>query len=325
MAFEKLEATQVCTWAPPLPQRAFPVQAAGVTSDGVSLGGTAVNGQRYGYFQVNTAQWGVNQNLNLPPLNVGERFQLCSAATGSSFPAPPAFDTGSALPPALGPGNSVSITFAPDLFDVSLMFDGSYTVKDPTLCSVVSTRQASTNSWYVYYAPYNPAIAVVPGQDGLVTVPELSSPRWLGQVGHVANLDYTYAIPGGPDQLTCLLQSEPNYRLVADGQRRRDVRDELRRVVAARHHRHLVGGRSAQPGDRPRAALGQLRRAEQPERRGLPRPGPGPRLADRYRLHEPAVHGRRAELGPGAAAVGQLVPARPVGHQPVRAANGQLR
>jgi hypothetical protein len=212
MAFEKLDATQVCTWSPPLPQRAFAIQAAGVTSDGVSLGGTAVNGQRYGYFQLSTAQWPAVTTLSLPPVSVGERIQLCTDASGSSIPVPPAFDTGEALPPGLGPGNTVSTSFAPDLFDVSLMFRGSYTVKDPTLCSVVSTRQASANSWYVYYSPYNPAVSVVPGRDGMVTVPELYNPRWLGQIGHVANLDYTYSIPGGPDQLTCLLQVEPNFR-----------------------------------------------------------------------------------------------------------------
>lgn len=208
MAFEKRDATQVCTWAPPLPQRAFPVQGAGTSSDGANLGGTAVNGQRYGYMLLNTAQWQVNQIINLPPVNVGERFQLCTAASGSSFKLPPAFDTGEVLP---GSG-STSASLAPDLFNVAGMFPADYVVKDPTLCSVVAIRQNGASSWYIYYAPYNPAITVNAGQDGIVTVPELSHPRWLGQVGHVANLDYTYAIPGGPDQLTCVLQTEPNYR-----------------------------------------------------------------------------------------------------------------
>ncbi len=208
MAFEKRDATQIATWAPPLPQRAFPVQAAGVTSDGVNLGGTAVNGQRYGYLLVGTTQWPSAPTVNLPPLAIGERFQLCTAATGSSFPLPPAFDTGEVLP---GSG-STTATLAPDLFNVAGMFPAAYAVKDPTLCAVVAVRQNSASSWYVYYSPFNPAVAVVPGSDGLVTVPELSRPRWLGQVGHVASLDYTYAIPGGPDQLTCMLQTEPNYR-----------------------------------------------------------------------------------------------------------------
>jgi hypothetical protein len=213
VALEKLDATQLCSWTPPLPRRAFPIQAAGVTSDGISLGGVAVNGQRYGYFLLNTSQWPVSTSLNLPPVNVGERFQLCTAVSGSTFPMPPAFATGQALPSSLVSGSgSGSSAPAPDLFNVFEMFPSEYTRKDPTLCSVVSTRQNSANSWYVYYSPYNPTVAVTPNKDGLVTVPELANPKWLGQVGHVAGLNYTYAIPGGPDQLTCALQVEPNYR-----------------------------------------------------------------------------------------------------------------
>jgi hypothetical protein len=339
MAFEKLDATQVCSWSPPLPQRAFPVQAAGVTSDQSGLGGTAVNGQRYGYFLLDTSQWSVQPGLTLPPVNVGERFQLCTAAGSGYFTKPPVFASGEAIPQANqvtastviitvpdGNGNWIAVSFpsqaafntfftdvggtngfypngltaaeidtaignvggtigtsvvivqvpdgnggwiavsfpaqadfnsfftqvggangfypggldsvtiltaisqnggtvvpegsftgevqnlAPDLFNVAMMFPSFYTVKDPTLCSVVSTRQSAENSWYVYYSPYNPAVTAVPGPDGIVTVPELSNPKWLGQVGHVANLDYTYSIPGGPDQLTCTLQVEPNFR-----------------------------------------------------------------------------------------------------------------
>lgn len=208
MPLEKPDATQLCSWKPPLPQRAFPIQAAGVTSDGISLGGTAVNGQRYGYVQLNTAQWG-GASLNLPPVNVGERFQLCTAVSGSSFPQPPAFSAGEALPNASA---QFSGGTAPDLFNVFMQFPTMYARKDPTLHAVVSVRQAADSSWYVYYAPYNPLVTVVPGPDGLVTVPELHEPKWLGQVGHVAGINYTYSVPGGPDQLTCTLQTEPDYR-----------------------------------------------------------------------------------------------------------------
>jgi hypothetical protein len=213
VALEKLDATQLCTWAPPLPQRAFRVTAAGVTSDGVSLGGTAVNGVRYGYLLLNTSQWAVGSGVTMQPVVTGERFQLNTAVNGSTFPPMPGFAGGEALPPSLvADAGKGSTTPAPDLFNVFMMGPTEYRVKDPTLCSVVSVRQSSASSWYVYYAPYNPAITVTPNTDGLVTVPELYAPKWLGQVGHVANLDYTYSIPGGPDQLTCLLQVEPNYR-----------------------------------------------------------------------------------------------------------------
>jgi hypothetical protein len=344
MAFEKLDATQLCSWAPPLPQRAFPVQAAGVTTEGASLGGTAVNGQRYGYFLLDTSQWTVQPGLTLTPLSVGERFQLCTASGNSFFEQPQEFAGGEAIPQATevtastvtvtvpdGNGNWIAVSWpsyqnfasffvqvggsaagfypngltaaqidtaigdndgtvgstvvvvnvpdgaggwmavswpayadfasfftqvggnaagfypngldattiltaiaqnggtvvppgsfagqvvnsAPDLFNVAGMFPAFYTVKDPSLCAVVSTRQAASNSWYVYYSPYNPSVVARPGPDGIVTVPELSSPRWLGQVGHVAGLSYSYAIPGGPDQLSCQLQVEPSYRTEA--------------------------------------------------------------------------------------------------------------
>ena len=334
MAFEKLDATQVCTWAPPLPQRAFPVQQAGVTSEGASLGGTAVNGQRYGYFLLDTSLWTVQPGLNLSPLSVGERFQLCTSAGNGVFIAPPDFASGEGVPQAGlvtassvvmavpdGNGNWIAVIFpsiaafeefftllgatngyypgnltpaqvdaaigdvggtigssvviiavpdgtggwqavswpsvadfssfftqiggsggfypngldpvqidtaiaqnggtivppgsfsgevvnsAPDLFNVSGMFPELYTVKDPTLCTVVSTRQSAANSWYVYYSPYNPSVTAIPGRDGIVTVPELSHPKWLGEIGHVSQLDYTYSIPGGPDQFICSLWS----------------------------------------------------------------------------------------------------------------------
>ena len=210
MTFERLNSTQLCSWAPPQPRRAFPVQAAGVTSDGINLGGVAVNGQRYGYLLVSTAQWAVSSIQLVPPVSAGERFQLCTAASGSSFPAMPAYANGEGLP---GTSSTTATTaLAPDLFNVNGMFPGSYTVKDPTLCKVVAVRQATATTWYVYYSPYNPAVTVNPNADGLVTVPELSQPKWLGQVGHVAALNYTYSVPGGPDQLTCHLQVSPDYR-----------------------------------------------------------------------------------------------------------------
>jgi hypothetical protein len=39
--------------------------------------------------------------------------------------------------------------------------------------------------------------------------------RWLGSSGGVAALQYSYVLPGGPDQLQCQLQCEPNARIRA--------------------------------------------------------------------------------------------------------------
>jgi hypothetical protein len=44
------------------------------------------------------------------------------------------------------------------------------------------------------------------------TRPDGSGPRWLGALGHVANLTYSYSAPGGADQMSCTLQLPPSYR-----------------------------------------------------------------------------------------------------------------
>ena len=37
--------------------------------------------------------------------------------------------------------------------------------------------------------------------------PDGTDRRWLGQSGHVVSLKYSYAMPGGPDQMSCVLQT----------------------------------------------------------------------------------------------------------------------
>lgn len=43
----------------------------------------------------------------------------------------------------------------------------------------------------------------------------VSQCKFLGQLGHVDALKYSWALPGGPDQMTCLLQREAQFRDVA--------------------------------------------------------------------------------------------------------------
>ena len=42
--------------------------------------------------------------------------------------------------------------------------------------------------------------------------PDGTDPRWLGQAGHVVSLKYSYTMPGGPDQMSCVLQTSPTSR-----------------------------------------------------------------------------------------------------------------
>jgi hypothetical protein len=223
MAFEKGNAGQVVTWAPPLPQRAFPVVEAGSTTDlPASAGaGTGPDGTRYGWYTVSTSQWASVEGQHTPPVSAGEKFQLWKvnpASTYSAFPNPPVFAGDNVEP---GAPAYQGLNEAPDLFSVypftitreTAGQPAPYLLQDPQLCTVIAVQQESPASWEVYFAP-PPAHGelISAGQSGIITVPQPYSPRWLGRIGHVADLNYTYSLPGGPDQLTATLQVEPNFR-----------------------------------------------------------------------------------------------------------------
>jgi hypothetical protein len=359
MALEKLHSTQIVTWQPALPQRAFPILSAGSTTDNMGAGGTATDGKRYGYFILNTAQWGVEEGFHTPPVQPGEQFQVYhsgSAPSLGSFVNPPAFDNGTVKWSA---ANANSSGGAPDLFAIQALVgagrpssayagnvtaataamatavtdmatayadylagpsaawgpykaaaiggvasaataaskaaianqsayattavgawnaatmafglaegtmaaaaieataagaataanayaqasnacieanlacftaagtaNGSvnrdgvpagsaplWTLLNPNVCTVASVQQASTESWYVYFYPNLSTLdTVTPSLDGIITIPRPFNPRYLGQIGHVSAINYTYSIPGGPDQLTCQLEVEPWFR-----------------------------------------------------------------------------------------------------------------
>ena len=225
MALEKIHGTQVVTWAPPLPQRAFPVTAAGVTSDSTNLGGAGTDGKRYGYYVLNTSSWLAQGGFHQPPVKPGEQFQLWTANTGSTFYSPAPFMDGDVHPEYDNWPLPVS---APDLFNVYTLtqtremgnnsFGGAasgtpvYKIKSPQVCTVVAAQQASSRAWYVYFSPAPGNVTVTPLTDGIITLPRPYSPRYLGQLGHVSGISYAYSIPGGPSQLTCKLQVEPAFR-----------------------------------------------------------------------------------------------------------------
>jgi hypothetical protein len=221
MALEKIQGTQIVSWQPPLPQRAFAIVVSGVTSDNTDVAGLSTDGKRYGYFILNTMQWGVQEGFHTPPVQPGEKFQVWQASyEASNFPVPSAFASGSVAtsnePQTL---NGTSAADAPDLFNVYTMTENReaagglplYTLADPVVHTIAAVQQAGPGSWYVYFSPVT-AITVSTSTMGIITIPRPFNPRYLGQVGHVSGINYTYAIPGGPSQLTCVLQVEPNYR-----------------------------------------------------------------------------------------------------------------
>jgi hypothetical protein len=222
VALEKTDASQVVTWLPPLPQRAFQILQAGSTTElpeGLSFG---PDGTRYGWYVVDTVQWAVVEGMHMPPVSPGEQFQLWTAGAGyRQFTNPPLFEGGAVLPGEEGASIASNSDYAPDIWNVygwtqNREYPKSsppYVLKDAQVCTVVAVQQASSGAWHVYFAPQlNQNETPTPGKDGIITIPRPTQPRWLGRIGHVADLDYTYSLPGGPDQLTCTLQIEPNFR-----------------------------------------------------------------------------------------------------------------
>ena len=224
MALEKLDATQIVTWAPPLPQRAFRITSHGTTTAEMTYAGSGTNGAQYGYFGLDTTQWALREGQHTPPMQPGEKIQLWTGNNQNQpFLYPPPFDSGSVK--YNNTSNNVSSGGAEDLYCVSALTinpgrDGLpsgyaplWVLKDPTVVTVVGVQQDSAGTWHVYYSPTLTDLDTINDSlDGIITIPQPYEPRWLGRVGHVSAVDYTFSLPGGPDQLTCTLQVEPNYR-----------------------------------------------------------------------------------------------------------------
>ena len=155
MPFEKVNASQVVTFAP-----AGPPYTSAILTAGVSQAGTAVS----------SSPWVV-----IPP--------LLSDPTG--------------YPPQTG--------------DVFQLWNSAGVLKEPTLFQVAWVApDAYWNAWSVYFNPL-PAVIPVAG-DQVISLSRPTDARWLGAIGHVTGLTYSYVCPGGPDAMTCTLQIPPTYR-----------------------------------------------------------------------------------------------------------------
>jgi hypothetical protein len=225
VALDKLNATLICSWAPPLPQRAFKILSHGTTTEDMAFAGSSTDGKRYGSFIVDTTRWagatlpGV-AGQHTPPMQTGEKFQMWSSNSSStSFPYPPPFEDAMMLPKQ----TFGSAQYAIDAYGIytwtglagSRELGGQTTppyviMTDPTLCTVVSVQQTSLG-WYVYYSPLT-TNTITDSADGIITVPQPYNPRWLGTYGHVGDVDYIFTLPGGPEQLTCNLSIPPLNR-----------------------------------------------------------------------------------------------------------------
>ncbi len=235
MALEKVHGTQIVTWQPPLPQRAFRLEptpgGSTVTSDSTTIAGTGTDGKRYGYYVLDTTQWQVLEGFHMPPLQPGEQFQLWtsySSLVPFFYPPPFAFGNAGGSGTSWADDSYPLPVNAPDLFNVYTLTEARemgnnqpvttnvptpvYTIKNSQVCTAVAVQQNSAGQWYVYFSPPLESTSVNAPFDGIITTPKPFNPRYLGQIGHVSGIDYSYSIPGGPDQLTCTLQVEPDFR-----------------------------------------------------------------------------------------------------------------
>jgi hypothetical protein len=93
--------------------------------------------------------------------------------------------------------------------DVFRLFT-SGTLKEPTLFQVQAISPQIGSNVNLYFLP---APQVVPtSSDTATSIPRPVQPKWLGALGHVGALKYSFVIPGGPDQMSCLLRTPPDYR-----------------------------------------------------------------------------------------------------------------
>lgn len=209
MALEKLNATRLCSFEPPLPRRGFPVLAAGSTTDTDLWAGGGQDGTQYGKFSIDTTYWTGVSNLGVPPMSPGERFQVYTWNGG-----------GHGFYPAGGPNSYPGS--APDLqrTEIPLGQAGATTpspawvLKYPTVRACLGAKQTGTNQWDVYFTPYT-ADAIDTTNDGILTLPEPLHGTWLDTVGYVEAMQMSWSVPGGPSNLSFNLAAAPDHRVPA--------------------------------------------------------------------------------------------------------------
>lgn len=209
MSLEKRDSTRLVSFDPPLPRRAFPIMAADSTTDTDVWGGGGQDGVRYGKFTLDTTYWSGATSAGVPPMSPGEKFQIFTwNGTGHTF-----FPSG---------GPTTYDGSAPDLqrneYELGLSAATSpmpaWLLKYPTVRTVLGVVQDSTNSWDIYFSPYN-AETIDTTQDGIVTLPEPRNGVWLGTISYEQNLVMSWSVPGGPSSLSFTLTLPPNKRPVA--------------------------------------------------------------------------------------------------------------
>lgn len=90
------------------------------------------------------------------------------------------------------------------------LFTGT-SLKEPTVFTVAGlTPSAGFSAWNVFFSPAPQQIPTT--SDTATSLAAPKNPRWLGALGHVSGLSYSFSCPGGPKDMSCLLQVPPNFR-----------------------------------------------------------------------------------------------------------------
>jgi hypothetical protein len=83
-------------------------------------------------------------------------------------------------------------------------------LKESTVFIVSSIGPPAAGFCQVQFLPN--AQAIPTSSDTAISLPAPKNARWLGAIGHVSGLAYSFTMPGGPDTMQCLLRLPPQYR-----------------------------------------------------------------------------------------------------------------
>lgn len=218
MSQEKTDSTRLVSFDPPLPRRGFPIVASESSTTADKFGGSSSDGRTYGKFTIDASWWTGTTTAGVPPMQVGERFQVFQwhEAGHPFYPS-----TG---PTGYGAGNSVG--GAKDIIRTDYLIDGNgdpsntkfWTLKYSRVRTVVGVLHPTDDTWVVFFSP-----DLTPGdgtqidttRDGIVTLPEPRNGVWVGTLAHEDNLAYSWSCPGGPSNLSFHLDYSPGQRVPA--------------------------------------------------------------------------------------------------------------
>lgn len=219
MALEHRDASQIVSFQPPLPQRAFQISSIGTSAEGDVFPGASTDGRRYGKITLNTWVWTSHPGQGIAPMVVGERFGIYQAKSGGfDATSTPTYSTGGTNPNTVGHSTGQNADEAsPDLlrFYDDQVKNGNWTRVDvgPSLLTVSAVvNDNGEDGWTIYFSEPLTNSLTSDGSYGIVTAPEPMNGVWYGQLGNIQGINYSYATPGGPSTLTFLLARPAQFR-----------------------------------------------------------------------------------------------------------------